>query len=264
MTVIALRASWRTTLARRNDGPPAPPRADCDRCCCAVLHSPLDAGYHGCSQRWLVAMNGIEVIIILAADGKTKKRRPRYQMAPGFLVSWHITSGAEPLCASVQGFLAQNPVCYLVKLSPQWCGNCSLPGIAVCDRLIDRIRSFTRNASGHEVGVVVGGLTTAAHHYQSGPGLRSWCPDCEETTCPSTFHVYWTCKRFDDLRLLQCPHRDQLLGRLGWSSDGPNPPLIKQLASIRSVHACLAKQRRKKGQGETVPAAAAAAADADE
>lgn len=91
-------------------------------------------------------------------------------------------------------------------------------GLVTSDALIAKIKDFIQNATGHEVGVVCGALSTAAHFHDGGPGLTDYCPDCELNVCPTTAHVYWHCSSFDHLRSLPEPIHDPLLSRLGWSA----------------------------------------------
>ena len=58
-------------------------------------------------------------------------------------------------------------------------------GIHATEELIDKLRSFARSASGDQVAVLCGGITTDAHI----EGLREFCPDCHCVVCPSTEHV---------------------------------------------------------------------------
>ena len=117
-------------------------------------------------------------------------------------------------------------------------------GITTCGVLIDALRSFAKQATAHQCAVICGGLTTAAHFYNGGPGLRDYCPDCEGAVCPATNHVYWYCSSWNALRNIPAPEDDALVLRLGWNAAGPQPTIITQMASVRAAHARAARKRR--------------------
>lgn len=126
-------------------------------------------------------------------------------------------------------------------------------GITVSTELIDRLRSFCRNATADQAAVVCGGLSTAAHWMKDGPPLRDFCPDCHLPVCPSTDHVYWHCQQWQDYRFIPKPVRHSLLCRLGWTSNGPNESVISQMAIIRSYHSKAVKKRRLSGAAAEGP-----------
>ena len=114
-------------------------------------------------------------------------------------------------------------------------------GVAYSLKLVDSLRSHASQADGHQVAVMTGGVQTDAHWCQEKPGgLRGFCRDCRTHVTPTTEHVLWDCSLFRDLRVLPKP-ACALLARLGWNQEGPQAPLIRQLARIRGE---AAKQRR--------------------
>ena len=110
-------------------------------------------------------------------------------------------------------------------------------GIHATEVLIDRLRHAARGCTGDQLSVLCGGITTDAHV----GGLRDFCPDCGAQVCPSTFHVLWECKKFQEFRVLAQPE-DPMCARMGWNQaerDSLQPRPDGQ-------HSCTRQQRKAK------------------
>lgn len=119
-------------------------------------------------------------------------------------------------------------------------------GIHATEELIDKLRSFARSASGDQVAVLCGGITTDAHI----EGLREFCPDCHCVVCPSTEHVLWQCETWKDHRVFDQP-TDPMCARMGWNQNGVHP-CLGQMATIRAVAAEARMKRLRLGRAPCV------------
>ena len=103
-----------------------------------------------------------------------------------------------------------------------------------------------RSASGDQVAVLCGGITTDAHI----EGLREFCPDCHCVVCPSTEHVLWQCETWKDHRVFDQP-TDPMCARMGWNQNGVHP-CLGQMATIRAVAAEARMKRLRLGRAPCV------------
>ena len=127
-------------------------------------------------------------------------------------------------------------------------------GIRYTPNLMNNLRATAKRATGHEIGILTGGVQTDAHR---GPPAH-FCPDCNNEVVPATTHVLWECPAFTHIRRL-CQPRDRFLARMGWNNQGANVALLKQMAQIRQV-AAISKRKRS---ASSVDPHGGAAADAD-
>ena len=110
-------------------------------------------------------------------------------------------------------------------------------GLVLSSSLVQSLHEVALNLSGHESAVCSGGLRAAAHCKVK----PSHCHLCGVEVCPSSDHIYWSCSRFSDLRVLSRP-RDELTARLGRGANGVLFPIEEQIAKIRTAHAILSKE----------------------
>lgn len=119
-------------------------------------------------------------------------------------------------------------------------------GVLATDVLLDKLRKVARRASGDQVAVLCGGITTDAHVN----GLRDFCPDCGQAVCPSIAHVLWDCEKFQEHRVIAQP-ADPMCARMGWNQDGVHA-CLGQMATIRAL-AAGDRMRRVRAQGGAPP-----------
>ena len=118
-------------------------------------------------------------------------------------------------------------------------------GLVLSSSLAQSLREAALNLSGHESAVCSGGLRTAAHCKVK----PSHCHLCGVEACPSTDHIYWSCSRFFDLRVLSRP-RDEVTACVGWGANGIHVPILQQMAKIRKARAILSTEHYLPWDGE--------------